>query len=351
MPNEIGSFVYPYANIRVPNGIPFFPNFVSGQGADSKVSFNQGYIFDYQNIDLDTQTIKKIKVEDCTGVFDAQGKYFLEVTTSDGKSSNISSAKLIKAENGTSNEAFHYSSVGLPDGDVYENGQGKFCYPLCEFDAKGGIQDLFIRENIHWQKSNYENIGEGEAILYEWGEGSTFNGGTAKIRSILGVSGVFVNPSSDGRTLEIGIEDFSSSSSDSSTAGDISDSSKTAILKYGDEYIGFGATESPEHLFIDIIDVEVSGRLSTHILEPEFVDSCESDSLSVVCVQGVGRYCKAVGEIHGNLLVVKCFNWFKPKKVKVFICGKRRNHSERYKRYAREQWISNNKFYSKAHSF
>jgi hypothetical protein len=351
MPNEIGSFVYPYANISVPNGIPFYPNVVSGQGADTKVSFNQGYIFDYQNIDLDTQTIKKIKVEDCSGLFDAQGKYFLEVTTEDGKSSNIASAKLIKAENGTSNEQFHYASKNLPDGNVYSNGQGKFCYPFCVFDEKGGIQDLYIRENIHWQKTNHENVGNGEKVLYEWGDGaSTFNGGTLKFRSIEGVSGVSVSASSDGKTIQIGISEDSSSSGGSGDSGSF-DSSKTAILKYGEEYIGFGATESPEHLFIDIIDVNVSGRLSTHVLDPEFVSSCESGSLAVVCAQGVDRHCRAIGKIKGSLLTVECFNWFKPKKVKVFICGKRRNHSERYKRYAREQWISNNKFYSKAHSF
>lgn len=347
MPNEIGSFTYPYANISVPNGIPFYPNVISGQGADTKVSFNQGYIFDYQNQDSANQTIKPIKVDNCTGIFDAQGKYFLEVLTS-AESSTVTSAQIIKAEQGTSSESFHYSAINIPNVSVYDNGEGIFSLPLCVFDSKGGVQDLFIRENVHWQKTNYENIGDGESILYEWGEGSTFNGGAVKFRSISGVSGVTVSPSDDGRTLLIGMGDSSGGDSSVDESGD---SSKTAILRYNDEYISFGATESPEHLFVDIIDINVAGRLSTRILDPEFVASCESDSLAVVCVQGVDRQFKGIGEIHGNLLVIKCLNWIKPKKLKIFICGKRKNHSERYKRYAREQYVSNNRFYAKAHSF
>lgn len=346
---DSSTYRYLQQNVIVPNVTPFCPSIIEGEGAETMIAFNQGYIFNYQDIDLENGTVKKIKVEECSPkTFTATGKFFVKIIAPEGK---ITSAIIVQEANGS--EVFHYSAKNLPNGgDVYLSGQGEFFIPICEFDDNGNLKAHHLRENIHWQKTNYESVGEGEQVLYSWGDSvSQFADGSVKFRSCVAGSGILITPSEDAKSLVFSIDSgyFDGSSSTGDSGGDSSGSSKTAIIPFHDEYVGLACMEGSEAWFFDIIDVEVESRNSYLSLPEELISSCEEESLEVLSIHGVDKPCKATGSIISGKLNIKIHNFFAPKTVKIFLYGIRKGHRGKYKRYTEGQFRSNNKFYASAH--
>lgn len=186
---------FPYAGVSFPSESPFFPvTFIDSNG-DKKVRFNQGYVFDYQSYGQDNEVegggteegetpaggVKKIKVS-IEDSYPASGEFYVKILTS-AKSAAISSAELIQGKRNSTRD-FHYSADNLDALSVYTDGVGNFQIPACSFNSDGVLEDIYLRENIHWQKINFENLPmtEGEAapansfgVLYNWGEGTQFN--------------------------------------------------------------------------------------------------------------------------------------------------------------------------------
>jgi len=57
---------------------------------------------------------------------------------------------------------------------------------------------------------------------------------------------------------------------------------KAAIVKVGNSYRELDCIESPEVLFVDKMDVEVSDSTSVFVVDPIFVEVCEPGTIRVV---------------------------------------------------------------------
>jgi hypothetical protein len=177
---DIGLFTFPYQNLSVPNGIPFYPK-ITQTGEDITVTFNQGYVFDYTSA-KDGAGVRKIKVTNCDTEYSlsSSNEFYLEIkTTSD--LANIKSAE-VKQGTAEADEKSHYSAKNLWGEEVYEkNSDGSFKIAMCKIDKDGNIENLYLRENIHWQKINFENTKkeqnseESFGVLYNWGDEENFN--------------------------------------------------------------------------------------------------------------------------------------------------------------------------------
>lgn len=129
---------------------------MKGVGADAIVNFNQGYVFDYQA--ASTVGVNKIKVTDTYIDYSAAGdlEFYVEITT--GPNSAKVTSAVLKQEEIESDEYFHYSAKGLADESIaYTDGEGVFRIPVCKI-KDGNIKEIYLRENIHWQKINFESV-------------------------------------------------------------------------------------------------------------------------------------------------------------------------------------------------
>ena len=178
--SDLSAFHFPYHGLSVPNGIPFYPKIKEVDGA-KKVSFNQGYVLDFTST-RGNKGVRKIKVVGCDKEYEAADKHFhLEIKTSQDIA-NISSAEVKEGE-ASSTETEHYSAKNIKDDDVYvyTEGEGIFRIPICQLDSEGNIIEWNLRENIQWQKINFENAPEEPeskksiGVLYNWGDEETFN--------------------------------------------------------------------------------------------------------------------------------------------------------------------------------
>ena len=178
---DIGLFTFPYQNLSVPNGIPFYPK-ITQTGKEITVTFNQGYVFDFTSV-MGGQGVKKIMVDGCDTIRNAKSKsFYLKITTGTDLA-NVTSATIQEGEP-TSTEKSHYSAKNISGGEeneVYKGGAGVFNIPMCKIDGNGNITNLYLRENIHWQKINFENTKretsckESIGVLYNWGDEDKFN--------------------------------------------------------------------------------------------------------------------------------------------------------------------------------
>ena len=168
-----------YAGLSFPSESPFFPVVYNGSGGSKKARFNQGYIFDYQY--TRDSGVKKIKVE-MDDEYSADGDFYVDIIT-EPDSAKIKSATLKKGAM-EQEENFHYSAQNLGMPTVYTEGVGKFQVPACSFGDNGVIENIYLRENIHWQKINFANEPSGSGdykqgnsigVLYNWGYGTQFN--------------------------------------------------------------------------------------------------------------------------------------------------------------------------------
>jgi hypothetical protein len=170
---------FPYAGLSFPSESPFFPVVYNGSGGSKKARFNQGYVFDYQS--LENSGIRKIKVE-MDDEYPAEGDFHVDIIT-ESDSAKVKSAEL---KNSSPEEElnFHYNAQNLGGLSVYTEGVGTFKVPACSFGENGIIENIYLRENIHWQKINFANEPSGSGdykqensigVLYNWGEGTQFN--------------------------------------------------------------------------------------------------------------------------------------------------------------------------------
>ena len=67
--SDLSAFHFPYHGFSVPNGIPFYPKIKEVDGA-KKVSFNQGYVFDFTSA-RGNKGVRKIKVVGCDKEYEA----------------------------------------------------------------------------------------------------------------------------------------------------------------------------------------------------------------------------------------------------------------------------------------
>ena len=175
MPEDSNLRHFPTAGFSIPSESPFYPTIVN-QTSGKKVRFNQGYVFDYQS--YGEAGINKLAVE-MDELYPAEGKFYVEIKTGP-KTARVTSAKLIAGEPSLSSN-FHYSADRIKDGYTYTNGQGEFHIPVCSFDENFVIENIYLRENIHWQKINFSNLAESSnreqshGVLYNWGNDSEFS--------------------------------------------------------------------------------------------------------------------------------------------------------------------------------
>jgi len=179
MPFDYNLRTFPYANFSIPSESPFFPVVFNTVGNVKKVRFNQGYVFDYQS--YNSSGINKISVA-MEDEYPAQGDYYVKITTGP-KTAKITTAELVQG-NQDAADSFHYSAENLdPSLAVYTNGEGNFQIPACSFESNGAIKNVYLRENIHWQKINFANLPKNTGknppansfgVLYNWGDSTQF---------------------------------------------------------------------------------------------------------------------------------------------------------------------------------
>lgn len=238
------------------NATPFFPN-VFYVGDSAYVRFNQGYIVNYGSQRLGPRgslnnTIRNLFDGDAGfldvipvtgGVTEIPGyssvdsltfsltsgggdKFYVEIIVDQENEDfkGIISAKIIKYPS----VGGELPSIGLKDfhdnignTDVDENGeplqyQGKGYYriALCEFNSSYNPVNIILRENIHWQKFNFKNLGGnseqgggdkyaksgGKAnVLYSWGSGIDDFGENpvVKVRQIIAGENIYITYDDD----------------------------------------------------------------------------------------------------------------------------------------------------------
>ncbi len=346
---DLSAFYYPNLGIQVPNAIPFYP-IVTGYGEDARVKFNQGYIINFQDIDGDG--LAKIPVDNVGKEWEVlDKKFFIKIKTNE-QSSAIQTAEILDKADEQFGQDFHYSSLVEEADGAYTKAKGIFMVPLCEFDDKGGLKHLYLRDNILWQKTNYScGDGSGYGLVYSWGDSPDVFGSNplVRFRKIAAREPLHIEVKEDGKTLEIYLDPQTGtgSSTGSSHSGE---TGKTAIVPFRDEFIGWESMEAPEPWFFDIVEVEILGAETIVELSAETVESCEEGSLQVISIQGTDRPIKATASINGTELKIRSHNFFfNPKKATVFLYGVRKGFSGRHKRYTQEQYLANNAFYGKAH--
>jgi hypothetical protein len=184
-----GTIVYPRAGISVPCPTPFYPIFQSA----TTVKFNQAYLFEYQA--KGEKGIFEFKVGGMDEIYNipSEGEKHFHLEIESGPDDAGVSKVELKEGQATVTEKFHYSAKNFDytADKPYTEGEGKFQIRVCSF-LDGKINELFLRENIHWQKINFENIDTvgllqdgGCPILVNWGDSTDFSSNpTVKFASI-----------------------------------------------------------------------------------------------------------------------------------------------------------------------
>jgi hypothetical protein len=186
MPSDYHLRNFAYAGLSFPSETPFFPVIFNDTGTLRKVKFNQGYVFDYQS--YGESGVEKIAVS-MEEEYPAEGKFYVKISTS-AKDAAVANAELIKGETNAGKD-WHYSADNIGDNiNVYTTGLGNFQIPVCSFDTNGNLENVYLRENIHWQKINFANNpkpsgpAQSLGVLYNWGDGKNFDSPTVKFGRI-----------------------------------------------------------------------------------------------------------------------------------------------------------------------
>ncbi|MDB4314421.1 hypothetical protein N9955_00050 [bacterium] len=185
---------YPYAGVSAPSEAAFYP--VSD---GESITFNDGYVFDYQSLESDENSaIRTIFVGGLGPYPIAAASYYVQITTDIG-SSKVTSAEVMQGQPESITDGHHYSAGGLDiSGDPeskYDAKSGTFNIKLCDIDVNGNVSNVYLRDNIHWQKTNYNNLGKDEdgdpyynqkGLLYNWGDGDQqkFDNNSVEFRNI-----------------------------------------------------------------------------------------------------------------------------------------------------------------------
>lgn len=186
---------FPHLNIAVPSESPFFPIIskkITDDKEEFKAKFNQGYVFDYQSRDETNKTIFKIKIGSMDQEFDVTegANFYVRVETYADQAEVLDGVFEMKklGEDGGMDEDFHYNAKNLDDDtkEIYDTGLGTFIIPVCKISKDGIIEEIYLRDNIHWQKTGFENfpkedpkdetLDEPYGILQNWGEEDEFKG-------------------------------------------------------------------------------------------------------------------------------------------------------------------------------
>jgi hypothetical protein len=143
---DISAFHFPYHNISVPNGIPFYPIISQSTNQDGqtnyKVKFVQGYV-----IDLTTQIPSIIKVDKCDGdgsdggwPVSSKSKFYVKV---------VYKTATQQDETPTDKSVIKSAEVApIPDGEGEALKETDKIYLICEFTDQSLLSKTVLRQNI-----------------------------------------------------------------------------------------------------------------------------------------------------------------------------------------------------------
>jgi hypothetical protein len=136
-----------YKGISFPSETPFFPTVISVGDDDAVVSFNQGYVFNFNEI----LPIKVIGMDELKTVVKGD-KFYVKLTIEKKSTPNSSNEEInivVTAELFKTN-----ANLTKVENIVY--------IKVCEFGDQGEIIDIYLRENIYW------NINKSERLIHCW---------------------------------------------------------------------------------------------------------------------------------------------------------------------------------------
>jgi hypothetical protein len=135
---------HPYSGIEIAAETPFQP-VVENYGADAKVRFNRGYVYDWVNVVAGEP--KKWVIDGIEEDYSANGKFYIEIVRekNDEGEFEVASASLVT------------SFIPSEDTDDKETR----AIMLCELD-RGSLKEAGVREDIHF----YPN--SGEKVFHQW---------------------------------------------------------------------------------------------------------------------------------------------------------------------------------------
>lgn len=142
----------------------------------------------------------------------------------------------------------------------------------------------------------------------------------------------------------------------SSSSSSSSPSSKNAITRVKDRWIGWICSEQPEPIFSDTLEVKMNRSEEFCLLKPKFLSSVYPDSIFVdsampdtPCRVAANTFMLS-DEPQLRVAVKTGFLQKKPSKVTIRISGVRRSGHSRWQRFPKAIMELNNAFWSQAHS-
>lgn len=363
---------------------PFWPLVYYDADNKIKVRFNPGFLINYQSqegekIADNTQFILRPSNMDESFLIESGNEFYLELTTSRSAPVSMTIVQLGEEDGEPeSNDKFHFGSINVAT-DGYEQEEGVYRIPLCAIDSDTGIiKEVCLRENIHWQKSHYENMQGGDArVLKTIGvEPDRYGSDPAtQFRAVLGIYPIIVTETPD--TINIGIDLDGDGTTDVPIPPydpptpyppydppytppiftDPDGSGKTCIVGVDKKFKESGFTalfnlEMPEVRFDDIITADITGVETYVPIDPLFLEVCEKGTVEVSSI--VANNASRVGaEVKGDHIVVRSslFKFLRPDKVTIRINGIRRGFKGyRFPSKTREQYEANERFIKKAYA-
>lgn len=192
-----------------------------------------------------------------------------------------------------------------------------------------------------------ESGGGGGGGARPGGSGSNGNGSSGNHPPGSGTKGSGTKGSGSGSGS--GSKSSSSSSSRSSGSGSSSSSSKTAIIPFGNKFIGFEITESPNHRnrLVMVLPTDEKGTASA-LLDARWLATTNNTIFKAGCAVGIPAVVH--GRINGNQVMVATSEPHPPRVV-VTIEGDAAGEwsGPRFREFKPEEAESNGKFWRRAH--
>lgn len=162
---------FTYKGFSFPSECPFFPVYKGISGNFSLFNFNQGYVFNYPDSDTGGEA-DYIVVSGMTTNWEVSSGdiFYLKLTLSSGvvpelppeeQDPNVETVQIPKGKV----ETAELIQVSLDDDEtvILADTPNVFFIKVCSFGADGSIDEIFLRENIHWNGN-----GSGSEIIHPW---------------------------------------------------------------------------------------------------------------------------------------------------------------------------------------
>lgn len=345
--------------------IPFWPISWRDDSGVLKVRFNPGYLVDYQKrggskITSNLQNVYRPDNIETTFRLENGNMFFLNIKTSGNESAPITLSIEQVSETPNSISDWHFGSINVESVGYQSNtSDGGFRIPMCMFDSSTGIlKEIVLRENIHYQKFHMENVGGGPGrVLKTIGESSGSFGSNppTQLRSILGESPIVVTETENEIVISYDDGSDSDGSGTDGGGGGTGENPKSAIVPYGDKYVGMWCNEGDTPYFHEIISVNMKGDKKRLInINPILISICDPKSLMITSVAQENSSASLSTSLINKQtkLLIKNKSWFKPaNKVNITITGIRKGFANhKYKTFNIDTYNANNYFYSLSHN-